>query len=222
MVYNVSMKLRGFVLLAAGCVACGQSEPSPDEAFEALAARYVDESMAFNPVAATFTGDHRFDGELDEVGSEARERSAMFARSLLAELATIPREALTRPNQVDAALLRNSLEGSLWRQEELQEWAWNPTRYTGLAGGAVYSLMARDYAPVTERLSRVEFSSTPERFGTPREELHPPAINTNTISTNATTRNIEAISKKSFGLPPFSAGLGPRFQSSKYWSIPPV
>jgi hypothetical protein len=33
---------------------------------------------------------------------------------------------------------------------------------------------------------------------------------------------LEAISKMSFGLPPFSAGLVPRFKSSTYNSMPPV
>lgn len=155
-VYNAAMINRGaLVLVAAACLACAPEGPSSDERFEALAARYVAESMELGPVGATFAGDHRFDGALDEVSAEARARAADFAETLLAQLESIPRAELSRPNQVDAALLRNRLEGELWRQRELEEWAWNPTWYTGLAGGAVYSLMARDFAPVAERLVHV-------------------------------------------------------------------
>jgi uncharacterized protein (DUF885 family) len=123
-----------------------------DDAFEQLAQRYVDEAPALSPVSATWLGDHRYDGELDEVTPEARQRRAAFCRSFLDELARIPRRGLSKANQVDAALLEHRLRAELWHLEELREWAWNPTLYTGLAGGAVYGLMARDFAPVEQRL----------------------------------------------------------------------
>lgn len=159
-------------------VACTVPAPTADQLFEALADRYVDESLALAPVGATFTGDHRFDGDLDQVSPEAREESASFARSILAELDTIDRGELSRANQVDAALLRNQMEGTLWGLDVNQEWAWNPTRYTGLAGGAVYSLMARDYAPVAERLDRVadRLEQFPRLFEQIRATLDPDRV----------------------------------------------
>jgi hypothetical protein len=39
--------------------------------------------------------------------------------------------------------------------EELQEWAWNPLVYTQLSGNAIYTLMARKFAPLSERLGNV-------------------------------------------------------------------
>ena len=76
---------------------------------------------------------------------------------------------MSRANQVDALLLENKLEEDLWRLQVLQEWAWNPTRYTGLSGGSLYSLLARDYAPLEERL--VHVSARLEQFPRLFEEI---------------------------------------------------
>jgi uncharacterized protein (DUF885 family) len=131
------------------------ADTSPDQRFERLAARYVDEFPALSPVSATALGDHRFDSRLDEVSEEARARQRAFCRSYLEQLHEMDRTQLSRANQVDYALLEHDLEGTLWRLETLQEWAWNPLTYTGLSGGAIYNLMARDFAPLKTRLQHV-------------------------------------------------------------------
>ena len=124
-----------------------------DDSFRALARSYLDRSTALSPVYATYLGDHRFDGELDEVGVEARARTASFCRDYLERLEKLPRGKLSPANQIDAALLEHDLRKTLWRLEVLQEWAWNPLGYTDLCGRAIYSLMARDFAPISKRLS---------------------------------------------------------------------
>ncbi len=150
----------GWTLLVALVMGCGGPTPgeSPvaeDERFEELARSYLDQSTALSPVSAAFLGDHRFDGELDRVDDAARQRELQFLQETLTNLSSIERQQLSRANQVDYLLLQNRLEEDLWRLETLQEWAWNPTLYTGLTGGALYGLLARDYAPLEERLSRV-------------------------------------------------------------------
>ncbi len=128
---------------------------SADAEWEALVARYLDEMPSFSPVGATGLGDHRFDGELDEVTAEARAAWAAFARELQAAMETIDPGELSRAHQVDYSLLAHDLASGLWSQETVRAWEWNPVRYTQLAGGAVYSLMAREFAPLPERLARV-------------------------------------------------------------------
>ena len=126
-----------------------------DTEFERLAQQYVDEFPALSPVSATSLGDHRFDGELNQVSSEARVRRAAFLRKYLEQLGRLDRDTLSRAHQVDAALLEQELRADLWRLEELKEWVWNPMRYTRLTGGALYGLLARDFAPLPERLGHV-------------------------------------------------------------------
>ena len=150
--YTPALIAAGIVFLAHAA-SLPAAENSAGERFQALAARYLDEMPALSPVTATRLGDHRFDGELDRITPEARAAEADFHRGILAELAAIDRQALPRAGKVDAGLLEHEARYALWRLEELRDWAWDPLIYTGLAGSAIYTLMARDFAPVEERLA---------------------------------------------------------------------
>jgi len=161
--------LLATALLAATLAACGVDRvrtpadagttpavgqrSAADAAFAALSQRYLDESMALSPVAATQVGDHRFDAMLDDLSAEGRARADGFNRGMLAELDAIDLAALSRENQVDAMILRNQLEYALWSSRTMQNWARDPQVYSGLAGGAIYSLMAREFAPLPQRLA---------------------------------------------------------------------
>jgi uncharacterized protein (DUF885 family) len=149
-----------------------------DQAFEKIAEQYVDTFPALFPVSATGLGDHRFDGELDEVSVQARAKTCAFYRSALTQLEQIDARQLSRAHQVDYSLLKHDLEGSLWSVETLQEWAWNPLLYTRLCGSAVYGLMARDFAPLPERLSHVadRLEAFPRLFKQIRASLEPPRV----------------------------------------------
>ena len=163
---------------ADGSTATAATESAQDQAFDALAARFLDEGLALSPVAATQIGDHRFDAELDDLGAEGRRASAEWTRTMLAELDAIDAAALSRENQVDALILRNQLEGSLWDLETMQSWAWDPQAYSGLAGGAIYSLMARDFAPLPERLksAAARMEKIPRLLAQARENLDPARV----------------------------------------------
>ena len=151
---------------------------SADARFDQLAKDFVDEFPALSPVSATGLGDHRFDDQLDEVSAQARTKSLSFYRGFSKRLGAIPREALSRDRQVDAALLKNRLEYRLWSLETLQEWAWNPLVYTQLSGGAIYGLVAREFAPVEQRLNNVSarLEQMPRLFSQVRETLVPSRV----------------------------------------------
>lgn len=129
-----------------------QSPQLEDAAFAALSQRYLDAVASQNPSYATTLGDHRFDDRVPDMSAEARERGTAVTRRLLAELGRIDRARLSRDNQVDAALLDNALHYSIWSDEILRSWAWDPQIYNEAAGGALYSLAARDFAPWETRL----------------------------------------------------------------------
>ena len=97
-------------------------------------------------------GDHSADGELDNVDSDARNETLSLYREYKAALAALDRNELSRANQVDYELLFHEIESSIWSIETLQEWAWNPLYYVDRSGSAIYALMARDFAPIEQRL----------------------------------------------------------------------
>jgi uncharacterized protein (DUF885 family) len=154
---------------------CGVVPASADQQFEQLAAQYVDQFPALSPVTATQLGDHRYDSELDELTELARKKSLRFHRDFLNRVIAIDAKQLARANQVDHALLEHELRAQLWQIEVSQEWAWNPLIYTELAGGAIYGLMAREFAPLPTRLGDVadRLTKFPQMFEQIRAALDP-------------------------------------------------
>jgi uncharacterized protein (DUF885 family) len=128
---------------------------SADARFEALSQRYLAEFGRYSPVSATSLGDHRFDGDLDDMSADGRARRVAWVRGVLAELQAIDRNALSRANQVDAAMLENQLRYVIWSDQAYRDWSWDPLVYTQLSGQAVYGLLAREFAPLPERLRSV-------------------------------------------------------------------
>lgn len=158
-----------------------------DAHFADLSKRWLDGSMRLSPVGATQTGDHRFDHQIDDFSAGGRQRAMSFDRRMLAELGRIDVQKLSRANQVDAALLRNQLRYDLWTWETLQSWAWDPQVYNSVAGGALYTLMARDFAPMPQRLraATARMRKLPALFAQMRANLDParvPLIHAQTVA----------------------------------------
>ncbi|HEY6923926.1 MAG TPA: DUF885 domain-containing protein [Steroidobacteraceae bacterium] len=154
------------VALAAGFAGCvTTSAPAPpaqprvptetDMTFETLSQRYLDQMTALTPVNATSLGDHRFDDRLDDVSAAGYDRRAILAHELLMQVQALDPAELSRANQVDARLLTSELQYQIWRIEKLAEWRWNPLVYTEIAGNSIHLLMARDFAPLPDRLRNI-------------------------------------------------------------------
>jgi len=148
-------RMLAFLALALLAVTASAATSGADAQFEALGQRFLDEFGRYAPVYATALGDHRYDGDLDDLSPAGRARSVGFARDILTQLQAIDRTQLSRANQVDTAMLENQLRYSIWSEEKLRDWSWDPLVYTQLSGQAIYGLLARDYAPLPERLRSV-------------------------------------------------------------------
>jgi uncharacterized protein (DUF885 family) len=121
--------------------------------FTQLAADYLDDLAGRHPVIATELGDHRFDAQLPPVTPDglASERAALEAFG--ARLAAIDVAALSAGDQVDAAMLANHIQRRLYGIDELREHVWNPLEAN--PGRAIYLLLAREFAPLEDRLASV-------------------------------------------------------------------
>ena len=177
------------VLLVASLTACETTAPpaappppraptATDASFEAISKRYLDEMMALTPINATSLGDHRFDHELDDVSRAGYDRRAALAHELLGEVQALDQADLSRANQVDAHLLASELQYQVWRIETLAEWRWNPLVYTEITGNCVYLLVARDFAPLPDRLRSVtaRLNELPRFLEQARESLAPARV----------------------------------------------
>ncbi len=178
---------RGLAALGLAAAAGPAFALPSDARFAALAKRYLSEMLALQPISATQLGDHRFDAEVDDVSAMGRVRRNALSRSLLAQAQTFLPGDLSRENQVDLALLKNQLRYELWTDQVLQSWAWDPQIYSSLAGGALYSLMARDYAPLPDRMRAAvaRMGKLPALLAQARAELQParvPLIHAQTVA----------------------------------------
>src|ERR1700733_4563207 len=115
-----------------------------------LADEYVDDLARRHPDIATELGDHRFDELLPDWSEAALADERRLLDGFAARLTDLDGPALEPELRVDAALMAGDVARRLFEIEELREHTWNPLLAN--PGSALYMLLARDYAPLPERL----------------------------------------------------------------------
>jgi uncharacterized protein (DUF885 family) len=118
--------------------------------FRRLAEDYLDDLAHRHPDIATELGDHRYDHRLPERGDAALDDERRGLDEFAARLAAIDHAGLDQELLVDAAVLSNDVARRLFEITELREHEWNPLLAN--PGQAIYTLLARDYAPLGDRL----------------------------------------------------------------------
>jgi uncharacterized protein (DUF885 family) len=152
---NISRRVFGFGLplgIASFQVTDSfASERLIDKNFRKICTDWLENYFKLNPVLATQIGFHKYDDEIDNLSKNGINKQIAFCQNYLAKLDKINRNKLSRANQIDYAMLENALKSSLFNLTEVKEWQWNPLYYHSIAGGAVYNLMAREFAPANVR-----------------------------------------------------------------------
>jgi uncharacterized protein (DUF885 family) len=142
-----------------------------DSAFEALAGATLDGLLERWPERATEEGDHRHDDRLT-VGTAAYHAEAIrWAGERLAGLGAIDAGRLSQQNRVDAQILANQLARLRFDMDVLREYQWNPMLAN--PGRAIYLLLARDFAPLPDRLRAAahRLAGVPESLAAARTVL---------------------------------------------------
>jgi uncharacterized protein (DUF885 family) len=121
-----------------------------DRAFTALAGATLDGLLERRPEWATGTGDHRHDDRLTVGTAAFYAEVSRWTGERLAALGAIDAGLLSPQNRVDAQILANQLTRLRFQLDVLREHAWNPM--VANPGRAIYLLLARDFAPLPDRL----------------------------------------------------------------------
>src|SRR5271166_2647470 len=124
---------------------------SADAEFTGLAQEYLDDRAERHPTVATDLGDHRFDARLADPSEQARADERRALEGWAARLETIDEGALSAEHRVDAAMMAGNVARRVFEIDELREHTWNPLLAN--PGQAIYQLLARDFAPLPERLA---------------------------------------------------------------------
>ena len=127
--------------------------------------------MRRHPDTATELGDHRFDGLLPDRSEAALADERRSLDGYAARLTDLDLMALTPELRVDAAMMADDVARRLFEIEELREHTWNPLLAN--PGQAIYMLLARDYAPLPERLHALagRLAAVPDSLAAARASL---------------------------------------------------
>jgi hypothetical protein len=139
--------------------------------FEALAREYLDDRAERHPVLATGLGDHRFDARLPDPSEQALAGERRALDRWAGRLNAIDLGVLPPEQRVDAAMMAESVARRAFELDELREHTWNPL--IANPGKAIYQLLARDFAPLPERLASVagRLSQVPATLAEARRQL---------------------------------------------------
>jgi uncharacterized protein (DUF885 family) len=142
-----------------------------EENLAALADTIVDHWLARDPVTATELGDHRFDHRLPDLTPEGLEDSLTTLDHALGAIDQVDDLALAAESVVDLEILRARISGERFLLDTVASHTWNPL--VANPGTALHLLLARDFAPVEERLESVagRLAAIPDFLDTARESL---------------------------------------------------
>jgi uncharacterized protein (DUF885 family) len=145
-----------------------------DREFTNLAQEYLDDRAERHPSAATDLGDHRFDARLGDPSEQARADERRALDRWAGRLEAIDDSALSAEHRVDAAMMADGVARRVFELDELREHTWNPLQAN--PGKAIYQLLARDFAPLPERLAAVagRLAGVPAALAEARRQLGVP------------------------------------------------
>ena len=147
---------------------------SADDAFVSVAQATIDGLLERWPEWATQAGDHRHDHRLTAGTPSYYAEVGRWCADRIRELRPlITAGGLSVQNGVDAGILRNRLELIRFGLEEERGHEWNPMLAN--PGRAIYLLLARDFAPLPDRLRSVaaRLAAIPESLAAARSVLGP-------------------------------------------------
>jgi uncharacterized protein (DUF885 family) len=122
--------------------------------FSARIDAFLSEFFSLNPIHATAAGNHDHDAAWPDLTETGRQQRLAFIDRWQTELRGYD-AGLTRDEEIDRDLLLMELDAAQFQEIELREERWNPLAWVYLLGGGIFPLLARDFAPLADRLVSV-------------------------------------------------------------------
>ena len=112
--------------------------------------QFLAEFFGLNPTWATDIGAHDYDDRWPDLTEHGRQERLAFVDRWLAVLGAM--DDLEGDDAIDRDLLVGELETARFSEIDLREETWNPLEWIYLLGGGLFSLLAREFAPLDVRL----------------------------------------------------------------------
>jgi uncharacterized protein (DUF885 family) len=110
------------------------------------------EFFRLQPADATELGEHAFDHHWPDLTDVGEAAWSDWLRDAEARVQGFEPAALSPDEAIDRRILLENLAAIRFAADELREPHWNPMVYVYLFGGALFTMLAREYAPLNERL----------------------------------------------------------------------
>ena len=104
------------------------------------------------PVQATEIGHHAYDGEWPDLTDAGRAARLAWVTDASARVEAVAPDSLSRDDAIDRRILLENLAAIRFFEETLDEGSWNPMTYVYLFGNGLFSLLAREFAPLPDRM----------------------------------------------------------------------
>ena len=134
---------------------------------------FLAEFFRLNPLNATAAGLHDHDGRWPDMTEAGRTERLAFVDRWTAALGSIDAASLTPDELVDRDLIQMELDAARFAETELREETWNPLEWVYLLGGGIFPLLAREFAPLSQRLTSIaeRLEGLPALLGAARETI---------------------------------------------------
>ena len=120
--------------------------------FSQIARGIIDDVLKHEPLDATWAGIHDYDAEYPDVTADGFAAARARAAGYLETLRRWQPDALSADDRIDWHMLVSRFEVQLRQADELELHKHSPSLYPSVAIEGVYSLLARDFAPLRDRL----------------------------------------------------------------------
>ena len=134
-----------FGVLALASSGCSKKAPeSADAAFAGLARAYLDDVLRLWPTHATYLGEHRFDGQLEDFSPQALAAAAATYEKHRDALQRVERGMLSPSARIDYDLIHDDIDSSLFSLTSLKQHEWDPNLYNETLGFSALLLTLLD------------------------------------------------------------------------------
>jgi uncharacterized protein (DUF885 family) len=124
-----------------------------DMKFSNISTQFLKGFWVANPIYATQTGVHDYDGKIDDNRPRAIARELTRLQSFRKKLSALNPAQLSPTASIDCRMLIENIDDMIFQISELREHEWNPLNATGTAGNAMASLLYQEFAPLERRLA---------------------------------------------------------------------
>ena len=132
---------------------------------------FLDEYFRLHPTFATTIGEHAHDDRWPDLSAAGRAERLAFGDRWLAEFGAM--DGLSADEAIDRDLLVGELQAAHFEEIDVREDAWNPLAWVYLLGDGLFTLGAREFAPLADRLASTagRLESMPAVLDAARETL---------------------------------------------------